>query len=1115
MVHPSPKTLAWLVAALILGARGGVFARPPAGDESFEKEVRPLLIERCIKCHGAEKQKGGLRLDSGKAASEGGESGPAVVPGRAGESLIIEAVRQAGDLKMPPDKKLGDEQIAALERWVKSGAPWPESPAMTTDAREAAWRSHWAFQPIRDPVPPKVEGAKPGQGGIDAFLLARLKEAGIKPSPRADRRTLIRRASYDLTGLPPTAAEVEAFVADPGPDAYPRLVDRLLASPHYGERWARHWLDVARYSDTKGYVYAREERFFVHAPAYRDWVVRALNEDMPYDRFLMLQIAADQEAPGDRPSLAAMGFLTLGRRFLGVTHDIIDDRIDVVARGTMGMTVGCARCHDHKFDPIPTADYYSLYGVFQNSIERLVPVAEPVRRDESFEKELKSRQEALRKATAAARDEASARARGRLVDYLLAQRELSKYPEEGFDLILAKTDMIPAFVRRWVSYLAAEAKANDPVLVAWRRFSALRDDEFSGRAQEVARELARAGSPAVNRLVARAFATPPTSIKDVAERYGRLFADVDRQWQECLAKAKKGSTATPTALPEADAEALRQVLYAPWSPCVVPDEAVVSTESFFDSDTCTALWKVQGELDRWLIRSEAPPYAVALVDRETIEEPRIFRRGNPANKGDEVPRRFLSAISGPDCKPFARGSGRHELARAIVDPANPLTARVWVNRVWQHHFGAGLVRTASDFGLRAESPSHPELLDWLARRLVAGGWSIKALHRLILLSDAYQRRSDGPDDPSARDRALQADPENRLLWRMNPKRLEFEELRDTMLADSGELDRRIGGRADELFPAGASNVRRTLYGLVDRQFLSGVLRVFDFANPDLHIPQRSETTVPQQALFELNHRFVADRARALAAKIKPSTGDRSEGVRRLYQAVYQRGPTETQRRAALAFLDAAVAEPPPKVSPESLTWSYGYAAIDPTARKLDGFHPLPHFTGDAWGGGPQWPDAALGWARLTAKGGHAGNDLQHAVVRRWTAPRDGTVTVKSTAIHEVKAGDGIRCWVISSRHGVLKSETVHHGRKSLDVDSIAVKAGDRIDFVVDILGGLNSDQFLWAPEIREMTSPEFTAEGAHSLDEARDFAGPQPPRLTPWEQLAQVLLMSNELTFVD
>ncbi len=1087
-----------LAVATAFVACVGSLARSSADDaDAFEKEVRPLLVENCRKCHGAEKQKGGLRVDSRKALVDGGESGPAVVPGRPDKSLLIDAVRHQGELRMPPNGTLLEGQVAALERWVAAGAPWPAE-APVVERGDEARRRHWAFQPVRDAPLPPVRRADWCRTPIDDFVLARLEAAGLGPSPPADRRTLIRRASYDLTGLPPSPEEVDAFVADRDPDAFARVVDRLLASPHHGEQWARHWLDVARYSDTKGYVYAREERFFVQAPAYRDWVVKAFNDDMPYDRFLLLQVAADRIAPGDRPALAAMGFLTLGRRFLGVTRDIIDDRIDVLTRGTMGLTVGCARCHDHKFDPIPTSDYYSLYGVFQNCTERMEAVGEPADASGAFRKELDRRREALRAGLASSRAEASGRVRERVADYLMAQRDLQAFPQEGFDVVVGKADLVPAFVRRWQAYLAAAAKGDDPVFRAWRRFVALRDDEFAGRAAEVSRDLQK--TPGLNPLVARAFAEPPATIRQVAERYGKLLAEVDRR-----------ARGRDEAVPDADSDALRQILYGPRSPCTVPDEGIVDIEWFFDTDTIVAMWKLQGEVDRWLIGSPAaPPYAVALVDREEAREPRVFRRGDPASPGDEVTRHFLSAIAGPDPKPFTVGSGRLELARAIVDRGNPLTARVWVNRVWMHHFGAGLVRTPSDFGLRAEPPSHPELLDWLANRLIKEGWSTKALHRMILLSAAYQQRSDAPADARKREQALGVDPANRLLWRMNPHRLTFEEARDTALTASGELDRRVGGRATELFPGGETNVRRTLYGLVDRQFLSGVLRIFDFANPDLHIPSRSETTVPQQALFALNHPFLAGRAKVMAGRVRDSRPE--EAVRLLYRAAYQREPTSAQVRAGLAFLDLAGDEPESTPSPETLAWSYGFGAIDPCNSRVTGFRPLPHFNGSAWGGGPKWPDPELGWIQLTAQGGHAGNDLQHAAIRRWTAARDTTVSITSTASHEEAPGDGIRCWIVSSRDGVLKSAAIHRAKARLDVGPIEVEAGDTIDFVVDFRDGLNSDVYLWAPQIREV---EPSRGARANWDAARDFIGPAAPRLTPIEQLAQVILMANELLFVD
>jgi mono/diheme cytochrome c family protein len=882
----------------------------------FERHVRPLLLTRCGECHGPDTQEADLRLDSREALLTGGASGAAIVPGDPEKSLLIQAVRRTGDLEMPPEEELTAEQVAALEQWVKRGARWSADEVVAVDRREKARRDHWAFQPVAKPSLPSVRNAAWCRTPIDYFIAAGLESRGLTPSPAADRRTLIRRVTYDLTGLPPTPEEVEAFAGDADPQAYAKSVERLLASPHYGEHWARHWLDVARYSDTKGYVYDREERFFVHAPAYRDWVVRAFNEDLPYDKFLLLQLAADHVAPNDRAALAAMGYLTIGRRFLGVTHDIIDDQIDAVSRGMLGLTVACARCHDHKYDPIPTEDYYSLYGVFRNCRETIVPIAESTAAGEAqaaFENELKKRQEAFDSAMTNSREEAAARVRKRIGEYLHAQLELEKYPEENFNQILTEGDVIPAFARRWQAYLETTADSIHPVFVPWHAFQQLSDEEFTQRAADLTLGF-EASRAEINPLVLRAFRNPPRSMRDVVERYAKLFEEIVRQCE-----ARRHEKLCPE-LPDSDADAFRQVLYGPNSPCEVPDEGIVSTEMYFDTATIEKLWKLQGEVDRWLIQSpEAPPYAVALIDRDWLLEPRVFRRGNPAVKGERVPRQFLEVLSTDDRKPFSQGSGRLELAQAIIAPENPLTARVWVNRVWMHHFGEGLVRTPSDFGLRSEAPSHPELLDWLARELMSNGWSTKALHRLIVHSATYQQCSSQSGDPGELQSAVEVDPENRLLWRMNPHRLTFEEWRDTLLAVTGDLDRRIGGRATRLFPEESENQRRTLYGLVDRQFLGNAFRTFDFANPDLHIPQRSETIVSQQALFAMNHPFVANRARALVAKLDShDKADASERVRILYRLVYQRDPTDNQLRAALAFLALPETEAPAE-QPEILS----------------------------------------------------------------------------------------------------------------------------------------------------------------------------------------------------
>ncbi|HEU5117357.1 MAG TPA: DUF1553 domain-containing protein, partial [Isosphaeraceae bacterium] len=413
----------------------------------------------------------------------------------------------------------------------------------------------------------------------------------------------------------------------------------------------------------------------------------------------------------------------------------------------------------------------------------------------------------------------------------------------------AESDIIPAFVRRWRDTLKRASEHDDPIFFAWHAFAAIPPEDFANQAAAVGRQFADQPDESHNPLVARAFADPPASPQQVAERYGALFLDVIDRWEKQQEQASKDESSTPSSLSDPAAEAIRQFLYDPSSPCEVPDEPIVNVEGYFPTSTIDALWKLQGEVDRWLIRSEeAPPYALILSDRDTSVETRVLRRGNPANLGEVAPRHFLTVLAGPDPSPFQHGSGRLELANAIVDPENPLTPRVLVNRVWMHHFGVGLVTTPGDLGTRADPPSHPDLLDWLAHRFVSEGWSLKKLHRHILLSATYQQSSSGPQDPSRLAVAQRLDPENRWLWRMPIHRLSFEELRDSLLSVSGDLDPSSGGRAVPLFQEPFPR-KRTLYGSVDREDLPSVFRIFDFANPDLLIAQRNETAIPQQALF--------------------------------------------------------------------------------------------------------------------------------------------------------------------------------------------------------------------------------------------------------------------------
>ncbi len=607
-----------------------------------------------------------------------------------------------------------------------------------------------------------------------------------------------------------------AFVADDSPDAWPRLVDRLLASPQYGERWGRHWLDVARYSDTKGYTFT-EDRRFPYAYVYRDWVIRALNDDLPYDQFLTQQLAADCLPTGeDKSSLAALGYLTLGRRFLNNAQDIIDDRIDVMCRGMLGLTVSCARCHDHKYDPIPTADYYSLYGVFASCEDQLLPIEEP---KPDFARELDRRQATVQRYLDEQRNVVTALSRRQASDYLLASYE-ARSGEQAYRLVAQPQKINRAILERWRHYLEKAEQGFHPIFGPWLALSKLPADNFAEQARQLlagytSDATADPQRPRVNRHVLAALAaTPPSNLVEAAKRYGALLDDAEQAWQLALGMTEENGVPPPTALEDADLESLRQVLFGAGMP---GDLASLETRRLLDQGQQMERAKLEAQIADWRSNRRAPRCATALVDRSTPVEPYVFQRGNPGRRGENVPRQFLACLAGEARRPFEHGSGRLELARAIVDPANPLTARVMVNRVWALHFGAGLVRTPSDFGLRSDPPTHADLLDYLAARFMESGWSIKWLHRQIMLSDVYRQASN--DRPDAR----LIDSDNRLLWRANRQRLSWEALHDSLLAVAGTLDLTPGGRAVELLSDPFAR-RRAVYGLVDRQNLSGTAR---------------------------------------------------------------------------------------------------------------------------------------------------------------------------------------------------------------------------------------------------------------------------------------------------
>jgi hypothetical protein len=902
---------------IVLALASPCAAQSPQQIEFFEARVRPILAENCFTCHGPKKQSGGVRLDSRQAVLGDSEHGPIVVPGAPEKSVLAQVIQHTGAIKMPPKAKLPPQAIDTLTAWIKMGAPWPQTKSAAPLADDA-WKKHWAFQPVRRPPPPKVRDAGWLQTPVDAFILAELEKKNIQPAPAAPPAVLLRRLYFDLIGLPPTPEEMDGFTREVDASAKPqaaiaRAVDRLLASPHYGERWGRHWLDVARFADTKGYVFF-EEHDFTWAWTYRDYVIEAFNRDLPFDRFILEQLAADQlDAGADRRPLRALGFLSLGGRFMNNAHDILDDRIDVVTRGLMALTVTCARCHDHKYDPITMKDYYGLYGVFASCAEPTVPpLYEPPPATEvyaKFEKELTEREQKLMDFVRAKHAELTTGARKRVAEYLLAAHALRDQPStEEFMLLADGSDLNPTMIIRWQKYLEGRAKRPDPIFGAWHALSRLADKDFVTAAPAALAEAL--AEPAINPLVAEALAEiKPASINDVAQRYARVLHEVEKRWQE-LAKGGKD------ALPDADEEELRQIFFGPDAPPNVAMLPYGDLSLLPDRPSQGKLQELRKALEKWRTSGPgAPPRAMTLQDLPTPHAARVFLRGNPNNHGEPAPRQ-MPALLGPS-KPFERGSGRLELAQAIVDRGNPLTARVIVNRVWRHHFGAGLVATPSDFGLRSEPPSHPELLDYLASWFMDNGWSLKKLHRLIVLSAVYQQDSrlrlsatdqapgPGRDDGRAKPQAAEVDPDNRLLWRMNRRRLDFEATRDVLLAVSGKLSRSVGGLSVR-DPFASNANRRTLYNFLDRLNVPGLFRTFDFPSPDATSPQRDTTTVAPQALFLMNHPFVMDCGRA--AVERPDVAalkDAPAKIDRLHRLFYTRPATSEELRLGQAFVAAA------------------------------------------------------------------------------------------------------------------------------------------------------------------------------------------------------------------
>ncbi len=850
-------------------------------EELFESRIRPLLIQKCYVCH-TQSRLGGLQLDSRANLLKGGNSGPAIVPGDSAQSLLIQAVSHTHErLKMPPQEKLSEAEIAALAAWIQAGAPWPDrksndlSEAHQKESIASQQPALWSLQPVRKPSLPAVRNRSWPKVPMDYFVLSRLEEKGLAPVRAAEKRTWIRRLTYDLTGLPPTPEEVDAFSKDGAPNARARVVERLLASPRYGERWGRHWLDVARYSDDL--LNTLKEDPLPNAFRYRDWVIKAFNDDLPYNQFVKAQIAGDF-LEGDKSKWVG------GLGFYNLTPNLQDDRVDVTTRGFLGLTAACAQCHDHKFDPIPTKDYYALQGIFESTELDEYPLA-PKEVVEKYQKQQKLVDEQG----------------SRIDEFLDAQStQLSEILASRASHYLMATRKV-----LWGQKLSSEAVAKD------ERLDRETLDRWLKHIQKTSRE-----HPFLNdwdALVKRE--APLEELRVEAEKFQDLLLSVIREKKTIDQKnlILTGGSQEFEVLSKVNLASLERDRYALWVDFFqgrlrmegsrerergVLHYRKKEVERFLQGEWKSHLEGMQTRLEELKrVLPEKYPFVRTIKDVAKPANLKVYIRGNKETQGEEAPRAFLSVLCGGNPVPFIKGSGRLELAEAIADPKNPLTARVMVNRIWQHHFGTGLVATASNFGHLGERPSNPELLDYLAARFVEQGWSVKAIHREILLSATYALTAESSEKNSL------ADSNNQLLWRANRRKLDAEALRDSLLFVSGKLDLTMGGEPIRL--SEKKNVRRTVYGFVSRAKLDGTLSLFDFPDPNFTSEGRIGTDTPLQRLFFLNSEFVIDQAKALISRVEAMpSGSTDTKIRQVYRLLFQREPRRDEVQAGLKFLES-------------------------------------------------------------------------------------------------------------------------------------------------------------------------------------------------------------------
>ncbi len=909
-----------IITSLILtaGIDSAVLAEVDAN--FFESKIRPVLAQNCYECHStnAKSIKGGLLLDTRDAIRAGGESGPAVVLGDPEKSLLLRAIRYEG-IEMPPSGKLSPQVIADFETWIINGAPDPRDGIANEnkfELNQSAVDSHWSFQPMRSVSPPTVLQPSWVRTPVDAFILARLESAGVLPAPEADKRTLIRRATFDLIGLPPTPAETEAFLKDSTPNAFANVVERLLASPRYGERWGRFWLDLARYANTNG---GDENPEFPNAFRYRDYVVRSFNADKPYNQFVTEQLAGDLlPTPADEQQAAelitATGFLVMGPKILAeqdkqkMIMDIIDEQVDTVGKTFLGLTTGCARCHDHKFDPITTTEYYSLAGIFASTQtmanqefvsrwqERELPSRELTARIQQIDQQIAATEKHLAKESSQATRWLRKQLRNEFASFLYSEAGESPIVNAEVGAPSADENAPPLNpvltadqIARWKKYLSGPASQPGQWMHLWIKFAALPRSNFPQAAAELWRSLQKEVSDGTLSIVSPLRSildrSSPTSLKELADLYVEAL-DHTQSIIKDRASEKGSSDST-------DYKAHKDLLFGENAPLHLP-RAQEDKEKLLPSEMVEKLSSLRADLAKQKESRPVLPSVMAVLEGKP-QDLAVHIRGNHLNLAPTTtPRGLLHLTDRALPRPAMNvdQSGRLELAQWLTSPLNPLTARVMVNRIWQSHFGQGIVRSPSNFGLRGESPTHTELLDWLANEFIVHGWSIKQVHRNLMLSNTYRMSSRNKPESNV------SDPENRLLSRQNRRRLDAEAIHDSLLMASNSLTTDMDGiDRDPLSP------RRALYQFINRSDLNSMFATFDYVDASSHLDQRPTTTVPQQALFMMNDPLVLQQSSKLARQLlkSPELSDQ-ECLVKAFNILYGRMPRPSEVDHALSYL---------------------------------------------------------------------------------------------------------------------------------------------------------------------------------------------------------------------